>query len=77
MDSTTPLIKLVDLTRTYFTGGEVKIEVLRGISLDIHAGEFVAIMGASALGQSFKVIQSLVCFKVPSQLYLHNLDESP
>ncbi|HJQ60977.1 MAG TPA: ATP-binding cassette domain-containing protein, partial [Vineibacter sp.] len=46
-----PLIELRDITKTYVRG-DVASEVLHGISLDIWAGEFVAIMGTSGSGKS-------------------------
>jgi putative ABC transport system ATP-binding protein len=36
----------------YYTMGENRLHALRGVDLDIHAGEFVAIMGASGSGKS-------------------------
>ncbi len=45
------VIRLEDIHRTYVSG-EVKVHAVRGISLDIRRGEFVAIMGSSGSGKS-------------------------
>jgi putative ABC transport system ATP-binding protein len=46
-----PLIKVENLHKIYEMG-DTKVHALRGISLEIHRGEFVAIMGASGSGKS-------------------------
>ncbi|MCE3253353.1 MAG: macB [Cellvibrio sp.] len=46
-----PLIKLCGVTKT-FRNGELAVQVLHGIDIEIYPGEFVAIMGQSGSGKS-------------------------
>lgn len=46
-----PIISCKNLKKTFITG-ETKTFALRGVSCDIYAGEFVAIMGPSGSGKS-------------------------
>jgi putative ABC transport system ATP-binding protein len=59
-----PVVHLRDIRRTY-RNGELEVHAVRGISLDIHAGEFIAIMGASGSGKS-TLMNTLGCLDRPS-----------
>jgi lipoprotein-releasing system ATP-binding protein len=47
----TPLMRVTNLVKTYHLG-RVDVPVLRGVSMSVSAGEFVAILGASGSGKS-------------------------
>lgn len=59
-----PVIRVKDVHK-YYDLGETRVHALRGVSVDIHRGEFLAIMGASGSGKS-TFMNILGCLDRPS-----------
>jgi putative ABC transport system ATP-binding protein len=64
MPAAAPVIHVEDVHK-YYDLGEARVHALRGVSVDIAAGEFVAVMGASGGGKS-TFMNILGCLDRPS-----------
>jgi len=65
MSTDHPVIAVRDITKVYGAGA-TEVRALRGISVDIAAGEYVAIMGASGSGKS-TLMHIIGCLDVPTR----------
>jgi macrolide transport system ATP-binding/permease protein len=59
-----PVLRVRNATKTYQLG-DIEVHALRGVSLSVRRGEFIAIMGASGSGKS-TLMNILGCLDVPT-----------
>ena len=71
------MIQINNVTKTYGQGTENEFQALKGVSFEIHDGEFVAIMGPSGSGKS-TLMHILGCLDTPTsgEYFLDHKDVS-
>jgi len=65
MSESKSVVRVVDVTKSYATEGTDDVRALDGVSLDVPAGEMVALMGPSGCGKS-TLLNLIGCVDLPS-----------
>ena len=65
-DNMVPVLMVRDLAKVYASGKKTSVYALRGVSLAVYPGEFVAIMGTSGSGKS-TFMNLIGCLDVPTR----------
>src|SRR5436853_1772182 len=65
VDTEFPVLLLNDLHKTYNPGSQLEVHVLKGVSLAVERGDYVAIMGHSGSGKS-TMLNILGCLDLPT-----------
>jgi putative ABC transport system ATP-binding protein len=60
-----PVVKLEEVHKIYGNSAEIEVHAVRGVTIDIQKGEFVALMGASGSGKS-TLMNILGCLDRPT-----------
>jgi len=68
-NATRPVLDVRDLVKTYGTG-ETSVHALRGVSMEVRRGDYVAIMGSSGSGKS-TLMNILGCLDIPTDGTYH------
>ncbi len=61
-----PVVKLEEVHKIYGNSSEIEVHAVRGVTIDIQKGEFVALMGASGSGKS-TLMNILGCLDRPTR----------